>query len=66
MTYLLQTLISMCNAILVLEFASTDCIYLHLPVRAKNGIALLPCIYELTIFTLCYEGHLISSDKGLI
>ena len=50
----------------VLEFASTDCIYLPLilPVRVKNGIALLPCIYELTVMAskciillLCLYPH---------
>ena len=31
----------------------TAFIYRYLPVRAKYGIALLPCIYELTVVIAC-------------
>ena len=56
MTYLLQTfryycLLQCATLSQALEFAPTDIafIYRYLPVRAKIGIALLPCIFELSV-----------------
>ena len=53
-TYSLQTfrycLFQCATLSQVLEFASIDCIcFRYLPIRATNGIALLSCIFELSV-----------------
>ena len=48
----------------MLECVRTD--YIYLPVLVKNGIALLPCIYELSVSPLKIDSSILTSGASKV